>query len=304
MPPIPLGNAAGMVKTLADLHPLLRVPSDMLHKITLGSYTLEPRSGNEGQSFWTDGNPCPMSINSLGLPNPGIDAACDFLHEATSLIHASKKVPRVSIAGFSPEEYRTMTQKLLNLGIYQIELNLGCPNVWDGGAQKRITSFVPSLIRETLEGVYDVADHVGAPSIAVKLSAYSDPFLLEEVAKVLSDMHRVVHTVVTCNTFPNATGFDKDGSMLISATKGFGGLAGLPLKHIALGQVRAFRSLLPAKIGIIGVGGIAEGRDVLDMERAGAEAVQVGTAFFAHSDPRVFSEIAAGYAELTSLEPA
>jgi dihydroorotate dehydrogenase (fumarate) len=301
---IPLGNAAGMVKSLADVTPLLRLPGDILHSITLGSYTLEPRSGNEGQTFWTDGNPCPTSINSLGLPNPGIEAVSDFLHEAARLIHANKKVPRVSIAGFAPEEYRIMTQKLLNFGIYQIELNLGCPNVWDGGSQKRITSFVPSLIRETLEGVYDVADHVGAPSVAVKLSAFSDPFLLEEVAKVLSDMHRVVHTVVVCNTFPNATGFGNDGNTLINAANGFGGLAGLPLKHIALGHVRTLRSLLPPKIGIVGVGGIAEGRDVLDMERAGAEAVQIGTAFFANSDPRVFSEIAASYAELASLEPA
>lgn len=296
---ISIGVAAGHVKRPSDVERLLQVPSDVLRSITLGSYTLDPRDGNPGDAFWTNGDSRPTSINSLGLPNPGIDKASDYLWDIADAMRKNGMICRVSIAGFSPKEFRTMARKLLGLGIFEIELNLGCPNVWDGGSQKRIASFVPELIRETLEQVYDVTDHVSAPSVAVKLSVYSDPFLQEQIATVLTDMGRMVQTVVLCNTFPNGVGYADDGKTVISAADGYGGLAGLPLKHVALGHVRNFRRLLPSTIDIIGVGGISTGRDVLDMERAGASSVQIGTAYFANADPSVFVDIMTQYAELS-----
>ncbi len=297
---ITLGVAAGQVKLPSHVEPLLRVPSDILKSITLGSYTLEPRDGNPGNAFWTDEHSYPASLNALGLPNQGIVRAGTYFYEMARRVRESGKHFRISIAGFSPREYRVLVQQSLGIGPCEIELNLGCPNVWDGGSQKRIASFVPELIRETLEQVYDVNSHTDAPSIAVKLSVYSDPFLLERVAEVLTEMSHVVQTVVSCNTFPNGTGYGGDGKPLIEAAEGYGGLAGNPLKHIALGQVRMLRRLLPHTIEIIGVGGIMRGKDVLDMERAGAASVQIGTAFFEHADPSVFVSIMEEYAMLSA----
>lgn len=298
---ITLGVAAGHVKLPSHIEPLLRVPSDVLRSITLGSYTLDPRDGNRGNAFWTDERHYPASINALGLPNPGIDKAGSYLFEIAHRVRESGKRMRISIAGFSPKEYRLLAQKSMGIGPCELELNLGCPNVWDVGSQKRITSFVPELIKETLEQVFDVTDHVGAPSIAVKLSVYSDPFLLEAVAGVLTEMSHAVQTVVACNTFPNATGYGPEGKTLIEAAEGYGGLAGNPLKYIALGQVRSLRRLLPHTIEIVGVGGIMRGLDVLDMERAGASSVQIGTAYFEHADPSIFVEVATEYAQLSEV---
>ncbi len=296
MPMISIGVAAGGVKSPADVDRLL--PLDGLSEITLGSFTLEPRDGNPGNAFWSDEALRPTSINSLGMPNPGIEHVREFLLETVNKIHDSRKTARVSVAGFSPKEYAILANKLLGFGIDEIELNFGCPNVWSENGQKRITSFDVDLIRETIERVYDAVHLGAAPSIAVKLSVYSDPFLREEVALLIRELQRAVQTVVVCNTFPNATGYDMAGVSLIEASDGFGGLAGLPLKYIALAHVRDFVRLLPSSIKVVGVGGIAQGRDVLDMELAGASGVQVGTAYFVHNDPRIFQEIAAGYVDL------
>ncbi len=293
---ITIGVAAGHVKLPSHVEPLLRVPSDILHTITLGSYTLEARSGNPGNAFWTDERHRCASINALGMPNPGIRAAKAYFYLMAERIRESGKRMRISIAGFSPKEYQLLAQESMGIGPCELELNLGCPNVWDGGSQKRITSFVPALIKETLERVAETTTHADAPCIAVKLSVYSDPFLLEEVAEVLTEMQHVVQTVVVCNTFPNATGYGADGKTVISAADGYGGLAGAPLKHIALGQVRAFRRLLPHTIEVVGVGGIMTGSDIRDMELAGASSVQIGTLYFEHADASVFSTLMEEYA--------
>lgn len=295
---ITIGVAAGHVKRPADIERLLRVPPDVLSSITLGSYTLEPKDGNPGNPFWTDGAARPTSINSLGLPNPGMSAIEDHFWTMGEQIRASGKQVRVSIAGFTPREYKLMAQMAMGARPFELELNLGCPNVWKDGQQKRITSFDLDLIRETLLQVSEVTDNADAPAVAVKLSVYSDPFLLEEVARLLSDMRHIVQSVVVCNTFPNGSGFDSDGKLLIDATDGYGGLAGNSLKYIALGQVRKFRHLLSSTIDVIGVGGISSGQDVLDMERAGASSVQVGTAYFTHGNPGIFVDIMRQYAEL------
>lgn len=58
-----------------------------------------------------------------------------------------------------------------------------------------------------------------------------------------------------------------------------GGLSGPPLKPLSLRTLSLLRTHLPASIPIIGCGGISSGVDALDYARAGANAVQLYTAF-------------------------
>ncbi|KAF9815999.1 hypothetical protein IEO21_04249 [Rhodonia placenta] len=58
-----------------------------------------------------------------------------------------------------------------------------------------------------------------------------------------------------------------------------GGLSGAPLKPYALATLRALRRALPARVPVVGCGGIASGADALEFARAGAAAVQVYTSF-------------------------
>lgn len=56
-------------------------------------------------------------------------------------------------------------------------------------------------------------------------------------------------------------------------------MSGAPLKPYALATLRALRRALPARVPVVGCGGIASGADALEFARAGAAAVQVYTSF-------------------------
>ena len=58
-----------------------------------------------------------------------------------------------------------------------------------------------------------------------------------------------------------------------------GGLSGPPLKPYSLASLRILRSHLPARVPLIGCGGISTGRDALEYGEAGAAFVQVYTGF-------------------------
>jgi dihydroorotate dehydrogenase (NAD+) catalytic subunit len=69
-----------------------------------------------------------------------------------------------------------------------------------------------------------------------------------------------------------------------------GGLSGPAIRPIAVRMVYECRQRV--KIPIIGMGGIANARDVLEFMIAGASAVQVGTANFV--DPLIWPKLLAG----------
>lgn len=293
---IPLGIAAGMLKKPADLEPILRLDPTICRYITMGSFTTEAREGNVGNRlFWGSEH---ASLNALGLPNPGIDSINPYMWELAERLYNEKRPLRISVAGFSVEQYAHLAEAIRSFRFVRyIELNLGCPNVRDGGVQERIMSFDPEQIDQVLHAVWKKLDTIG-PEIDIKLSPYSDPHLLKEVASVVAGHSCPVAHVVTSNTFPNASGYGDDRLPLIDVNRGYAGMSGRAMKHIALGQVGQFRDALPETIKIIGVGGISSGQDVRDMELAGAASVQVGTAFFKNGDPGVIQRIVAEYAEL------
>jgi dihydroorotate dehydrogenase (NAD+) catalytic subunit len=72
-----------------------------------------------------------------------------------------------------------------------------------------------------------------------------------------------------------------------------GGLSGPAIRPIAVRMVYECRRAV--KIPIIGMGGIASARDVLEFMIAGATAVQVGTANFV--DPFIWSKLLDGIYE-------
>jgi dihydroorotate dehydrogenase (fumarate) len=290
----PLMNGAGTVKTAEDVSRICHAP---VSAVVLGSITMLPRGGNEGNVFAPLGS---SALNALGLPNLGLVPTLAKLPDILEFVHASKKPLVVSVAGFDALEYGVLADTMLEQDADLVELNLSCPNVWEDGKQHRLACFDPGLVDRILRAV---AERVGddAP-ISVKLSPFSDPFQLKKVAEVLA-RSPLVKAVVCCNTFPSAFAYLDDGRSAIESPQvadGLAGLSGRAMKQIALGQVRQFRALLPERIAIIGAGGVCGGADVRDFLHAGATAVQCVTAYLSpgRPDPRRFAEILAEYVNL------
>ena len=276
----PLMNAAGTCKTVEDVREFAR---SAVSAITLGSITLEPRGGNEGDVYWHQAS---YSVNSLGMPNGGRPYYLEHLAEMVDIANEGGKPVVVSVAGFSPDEYGQLADLALNSGADLIELNMGCPNVWSDGQQKRIASFDPPGIHQILHHISDDA------KLGIKLSPYSDPGMLAEVAAVLNG-HDVDY-VVASNTFPNALVLDASNTPIIGV--GLAGLSGAAMFPIGLGQVYQLRQKLKDSIQIVGAGGISSGAHIRAYLSVGAVAVQSSTPYWnAGCNAGVYSEILQDY---------
>jgi dihydroorotate dehydrogenase (fumarate) len=266
---IPLSNAAGTVKYIEQAEKLARAP---VSEIVIGSYTLNPREGNPGNVYCSREG---TVLNALGMPNPG----AAYLRTYRNAFLALAKPIVVSVAGFNAQEY-------VNLAIAAswasaIEVNLGCPNVWTEQGQHRIGSFDLRYIQRVLEAL---ADSIGTDTpLRIKLSPYSDPDLLGEVAQLLDSYD--IDAIVASNTFPN-------GWLPRAVDTTYGGVSGAAMKAIILGQVLQFRSV--CDIPVIAAGGIRSGVDLVNCESVGASGAQVASRYLDRGeDPDVFVDILA-----------
>ncbi len=291
----PIMNGAGTCKNLEQVRKLSKSASSA---IVLGSITFVPREGNSGNVFY---NTPHYSLNSLGLPNPGLAETEKVLPEMVRIAHDAGKPFIFSAAGFCPQDYAILSASAFSCGVDIVELNLGCPNVWGAdGKQKKIASFDRDLINSILTVVYQ---NVGnSKRIAVKLSPFSDPsWFLSIVGFILN--YPMVKALTLSNTMPIAYGIGSGGGESISNGIGLAGMAGLALKPINLGRIRELRcGWGPEMHGcapfIIGAGGVSAGFDVVEYLGFGAELVQVATAYYALGDDRgerIFSEILEQY---------
>lgn len=264
---LPISNAAGTVKLVEQAQRLGRCP--VVAEIVLGSYTLKPRAGNGGKVYESrDG----YVLNALGLPNPGIDYAEAHADEFMGVTGGAI----VSIAGFSVDEYAQLAAKAAWAN--GIEVNLGCPNVWNDGEQKRIGSFDPSFVWESLRAARDAAPLC---SIRAKLSPVSDPALLAEVVAACE----WADALVLSNTFPN-------GWLPGALDVAYGGVSGEAMKPIVLGQVRQATAISEHRV--IAAGGVRCGADIADYEAAGAVGVQIASRFIDGGErPDVFTTLVA-----------
>jgi dihydroorotate dehydrogenase (fumarate) len=248
----PIMNAAGTCKRKDGDRGVQKLAQSAASAIVVGSITFEDRSGNEGNVYHTDADRA-CSFNSLGMPNRGRAFYQTHLPEMKRIAEGAGKPLIVSVAGFTPTEYAILTEVAFQGGADIVELNGGCPNVWDGGRQKQIISYDPELTAATLDAV---ERQVGPDARVTFKFSPADPFTIRNVAEAASQF-RVLKAFVGPNTFPNAFAFLPGSRRAKPAiTNRFAGFAGRAYKPIALGQVLQYRQALPERIQIIGAGGI------------------------------------------------
>ena len=243
--------------------------------------TLEPRQGNPPPRLWE----VPAGLmNSIGLPNKGL---AGYLAEDLPRL-ALLPVPLiVNVMGFTREQVAELvTAFSAREEVAALELNVSCPNVETG----LVMGAEPDEVAALLERVRPLTDK----PLIVKLTPNAS-----DVAAVAVAAEQAGATALSLiNTLRGMALDPKTGSPWLGGTTG--GVSGPAVRAIALAQLHAVSQA--TTIPLIGMGGVQSGRDALDLIRAGADLVAVGTESF--RDPIAGSRIAAELAALLQTSEA
>ena len=251
------------------------------------TFTRHPRKGNPEPRWFPESFREGLAagettlLNSIGLRNPGIEAAMSDMAPQWAEMDANIVM---SMAADSPEQWEEMASFTRGVsGFAAIELNLSCPNVDDGA----MFSHYPHLTEAAVAGVRRQTEL----PVWAKLSP--------NVPDITEIAHAAVgagaDALTICNTIP-AMHIDIDAGRPTLGT-GVGGLSGPALRPVAMALVH--RAAGAVNVPIIGVGGVMTGRHAAEYLMAGASAVQVGSANLADLNApfRILAELQALLAE-------
>lgn len=212
-------------------------------------------------------------INAVGLPSSGYKDMEDEL----ARIKEVKAPVFVSIYGASVEEFREVAEAVAKHKPAVIELNISCPNTKAEGmvfgcsekhsaevvaAVKEVAGNVPVMPKLTpqaldIAGVAKACEEAGADAIAAINTVGPGMLINIEAKKPVLDYKK-------------------------------GGISGPAIRPIA---VRCVYEIYEAvDIPILGIGGVTEGRDAIEMMQAGATAVGIGSGIY-YRGIDVFSKV-------------
>ena len=205
-------------------------------------------------------------LNSIGLQGPGIDTFLE--NDIPWLIENNAKIV-VSIAGETVEEYGVLARRLRAVsGISAVEVNISCPNVENRG---QVFSCHPDTSTAVIESVR--RNIGGELPIIAKLS----PDVTDIVAIATAVIDAGVDGLALINTL---LGMVIDTNSMKPKLAGkTGGLSGPAIRPVAVRAIYQVHQVFP-NIPIVGMGGVATGRDAFELVLAGASAVSIGTASF------------------------
>ena len=251
-PIVPASGTFGFGAEFAEFYDL-----DILGSFSFKGTTCEARFGNPTPRIaeCRDG-----MINAVGLQNPGIDAVIG--QELPRMARIFHKPVVANISGFSVEDYAYCCERIdkePQVGI--IEVNISCPNVKHGGMS---FGTVP-------ESAYEVTRAVKAVTtkpVYMKLRAISE--YIVSIAKACEEAGADGLTLI--NTLLGMRIDVKTRKPVIANT--MGGFSGPAIFPVALRMV--YQVAKACRIPVMGCGGVATARDVIEMMMAGATAVQTG----------------------------
>ena len=222
------------------------------------SVTRHPREGNQPPRIAETRS---GMLNSIGLANLGVEKYCNeiipFLNELQTKVI-------INIAGSAMKDYLETMEMLESKNGKHVgyEINISCPNVKEGGIEFGVNCEMTEQLTIEMRKRTDKL-------IIMKLSP--NVTRIEDIAQAAesggADAVSAINTVV-------GMAIDlKTRKPKLNTT--FGGLSGPAIKPIAIANVhKVFKAV---NIPIIGIGGIATAKDVVEFLLAGATMVQIGT---------------------------
>ncbi len=218
-----------------------------------------------------EGNPTPRvaevyggMLNAVGLQNPGVDVLIKrdlpFLKQFDTRI-------LVNVCGRSVYDYLDVVERLNDQPVSMLEINISCPNVKEGGIA---FGQAPNMAAHITQEIRKKSTH----PIIIKLSP--NVTNIAEMAKAVeaagADGISLINTLLGMKIDVKSRRF-----ALANRT---GGLSGPAVHPVAVRMV--YEAAHAVEIPIIGMGGVMNAEDALELMLAGATAVAVGTANFAN----------------------
>jgi len=263
-PIMPASGCFGFGEEFAQLYDL-----NLLGAIMVKATTLEPRLGNPTPRVAeTYGG----MLNAIGLQNPGLD---EVLAKKLPFLAQFDLPVIANVAGSTEEDYVEVCRKITQApNVRAIELNISCPNVKHGGIAFGTDPQTAYRLTKACKAVCKVP-------LYVKLS----PNVTDIVAIALAVEKGGADGITMINTLLGMRIDLKTRKPVLANITG--GLSGPAIKPVSIRMIHQVSQAV--KIPIIGMGGVSNVDDVLEMIMAGASAVAIGTANF--TDPMICPDI-------------
>ncbi|HLI55526.1 MAG TPA: dihydroorotate dehydrogenase [Actinomycetota bacterium] len=244
-----------------------------LGAVVVKSMTLEPWKGKPTPRMVE--TPSGM-LNAIGLQNKGVEF---FLKSDLPALNRIGVPVIASIAGNTVQEFVRVADRLRGApGVVAVEVNISCPNLEDRNSMFShdpvATGTVISQLRRSLDvpmfaklspNVTSIVDIAGAA--------------LDAGARGLSLINTLLGMAIDIET-----GRPRLGGVM-------GGLSGPAIRPVAVRAIYEVHQAFP-DVPIIGMGGVMNHKDAIEMMLAGATAVAIGTANFI--DPKATLEVIRG----------
>ncbi len=251
-PIIPASGTFGFGEEFSELYDL-----NILGSIMIKAATLEERFGNDTPRVAeTYGG----MLNAIGLQNPGVEV---IINEKLKFLEKYDLPIIANIAGKTVEEYIEVAKRISKVkNVGALEINVSCPNVKSGGIAFGTD---PILLKEITSAIKK------ASIVPVYIKLSPNVTNIVEMAKAAeaggADGITMINTLIGMR-------LDLKTGRPILANK-TGGLSGPSIKPVAIRMI--YDVYKNVSIPIIGMGGVSNAYDVLEMLYAGASAVGVGT---------------------------
>jgi len=242
--------------------------------VCLKGTTLEPRLGNPPHRI---AETYMGMLNAIGLQNPGAHKVVD---EYLPALDFTETRFIANISGSTVKEYKEVTRIFDDSPIDAMEINISCPNVKEGGV------------------AFGNDPDMSARVVDACRKATNKP-LITKLSPNQTDIAENARRCIEAGT---------DGLAVINTLMGMaidieqrkpiignnqGGLSGPAIKPIALLKVhQVYQVSKQYNVPIIGQGGVASVKDVLEFIIAGSASVGIGTALF--YDPLICPKINQG----------
>ncbi len=221
------GLASGWADSRGKIASLYKLGAGIVVAKTL---TLEPRKGNPFPRLMRGSN---YLVNSMGLPNPGVD---EWARQASRSRTRLDRPYLTSIKGDTVEEWVELVDRSAPFSRI-LELNLSCPNVRSGIID----------LKQTADLVRDVSSITDLPVVAKLSPEYPD----KQILALMSKIREYVAGVSLFNTVP--VNCDRLGNPL-----GVAGLSGEAVSPSFFRRLQMIRHEFPrwGDYPILGSGGL------------------------------------------------